>query len=82
MSYERMTDLWLSASKRASTYAGLLGQYKSLTSNMITLLEGLKKTDHGYLIDLEYIKKVRDEIEQEFEETVKLDPQTTLNIKE
>jgi hypothetical protein len=75
MSNEIGFELWLSASKRAVTYAGLLGKYKSLTGNMIMLLENLKKSDRGYLIDLEYLKKVKDEIETEFEETVNRDSQ-------
>lgn len=75
MSYERQFELWMAASKRAMTYAGLLGKYKSLTGNLITLLENLKKSDQGYLIDLEYLKKVKEEIETEFEETVKVDSQ-------
>ena len=72
MSNETQFELWMASSKRAMIYAGLLGKYKSLTGNLITLVENLKKSDRGYLIDLEYLKKVKQEIETEFEETVKV----------
>lgn len=79
MSYERITEMYLSASKRCVEYSAIIGTYKAIVESLIEYIESEESVRSQSTVELS--KKTAAELVEKFYKCSSLDPSIRLNLK-